>query len=308
MATRTLPPQRAVTLAAVQSVNWLAWGSTFLAGRIAVESAPPMLIAASRSLVAGMVLGGFSLFFSRRRRPATANLGVRWALAIPTGALLFVGGQGLLAIGLISVPSGVAALMQSTIPIWVVLFSWLLDHAERPSGREIVGLLLGILGMAVLVDPRGWIGTGHPVDRLGALMVLLAAISWSLGTTITRATSLVITPMRSTAMQLVSGGALAGLIALAVGDWQRLPAISLRSVGALAYLTVVGSLIGLAAYSWLLGRTSPTRAATYAYVTPLIAVLLGWALAGEELSGRIALAAVVTILGVVLVVAPRRPG
>ena len=279
---------------------WFVWGSTFLAGRIAVETIPPILLAALRSLAAGSFLYAVLRLLGNRER-------IAWRPAFIAGTLLFLGGHGLLAVGLRTVPSGASALVEGTIPLWILLFHWRFGDAERPSRRETSGIALALLGIVALSAP--WeIVRGGALDPLGTGILLVSAMAWGAGTVYARQSAALPPSPLSTSAMLLAGGSTSFVLSLALGEVGSITAgtFTLRSVSALIYLVLFGSLLGFAAYTWLLGQTSPARVSSYAYVNPVVAVLLGWALAGEELSARMLLATLVTVAGVVLVVMPRR--
>lgn len=281
-------------------VIWLVWGSTFLAGRIAVRTVPPILLAALRSLAAGALLFAVLRLAGNRER-------VPWRPAFLAGVLFFLGGHGGLAAGLRTVPSGAAALVEGTTPLWIVLFGWWSGDSRRPSGREIAGVAIGLLGVVVLSAPWEFV-RGGALDPRGTVLLLVSSISWAAGSIYVRRNAVLSLPGLPTAAMLLTGGGMALVLSLALGEAGRITpgTFSPASVTALAYLVAFGSLLGSVAYTWLLGETSAAKVSSYAYVNPVIAVLLGGWLAGEELSGRTLLAALITIAGVVLVVAPRR--
>ncbi len=270
---------------------YLVWGSTYLAIRFAVEALPPFLMAGGRCLVAGFVL----LIWARLSgtAPATSR---QWRLAVLPGALFFVGAQGVLSWAERFVPSGAAALLVATMPIWMILLG---ARRKRPTGRTIAGVVLGLGGVALLVVPAG---EAAGVSPLGGGLVLLAALSWALGSLVSRATGE--TGVLTTALHLLCGGVLACIVGAFRGELAELAAASLsaRSLLAFAYLTVFGSLVTFSAYSWLLRRFEPAIVGTYAFVNPVFAVLLGWALGGEALGVMALAAAAGVVVGVYLVV------
>jgi drug/metabolite transporter (DMT)-like permease len=232
-----------------------------------------------------------------------------WGAATIVGALLLLGGNGAVVWSELRVPSGLTALLVATVPIWMVLCEWLRPRAPRPGLRVFAGLLLGLVGLAILVGPGALLGAGG-VDVVGALVLTLGSISWAVGSVYSRGAALPKSPLLATAMEMLAGGALLFVFGLLVGDAQRVDfaAITSRSLVALAYLTIFGSLIGFTAYIWLLGNTSAAKASTYAYVNPVVAVILGWALAGEPLTPRMLVAMVVIVGAVALITAARSGG
>ena len=281
---------------------YILWGSTFLAIRFAVATLPPFLMAGTRHLIAGAVLYPLARLRSGEQ-PSRAN----WSAAALMGALLLFGGNGGVSWAEQHVPSGVTALLVASVSLWMVLIDWLRPGGVRPTGRVVAGLVLGFSGVAFLVGPSKVAGSGR-VDLAGAAVLLLAALSWATGSVFSRRLPLPRAPLLGTAMQCLAGGALLIVVGLLTGqgaqlDWNT---VSLRSVLALSYLVVFGSLLGFSAYTWLLAHASPARVSTYAYINPVVAVILGWALAGEQITLRMLAATAVIIAGVVLVITARQ--
>ncbi len=293
-------PTRWRVLAAFAAI-YLIWGSTYLGIRFAIETLPPFLMAGVRFIVAGTALYGW-LRLRGVPRPTRAN----WAAAALVGALLLLGGNGIVTWAEQRVPSGLAALLVATVPLWMVLLDWLRPGGTRPSGQVILGLACGLAGMALLIGPTDLAGNGA-LDPVGALALVLATLSWSVGSLYSRRASLAQSPLLATGMEMLMGGLLLLAAGSLTGEWARLNlgGVSLLSVAALGYLIVFGSLIAFSAYVWLLRVTTPARAATYAYVNPVVAVFLGWALAGEPLNARILLAAAIIIAAVVIITSER---
>ena len=278
---------------------WFVWGSTYLAGRIAVETIPPVLLAAARSLVAGAILLPLARHFETGPRPA-------WGPAALTGTLLFAGGHGLLCIALRMVPSGPAALVEATIPLWLILFAWLMERRGWRSRRELVGTAIGFGGIVLLVAP--WrLSAGESMPLAGFLLLVASAVAWAGGSIGARRAGLLRTPFQASGMQLLSGGAVALAISAVSGEAAGFDPRQLApaALWAFVYLVLGGSLLAFASYNWLLGRISTAKVASYAYVNPVVALLLGWWLAAELLSPGIVLAAAVTLGGVALVVTSR---
>ncbi len=282
---------------------YLIWGSTYLAIRIAVETLPPFLMAGVRFALAGAVL-----YLWARLRGTERPTAAHWRAAATLGGLLLVGGNGLVSWAEIRVPSGPAALLVSTIPLFVVLLEWLGPRSirvGRPSRLVALGVAAGLLGIALLVGPGDLLG--ERIDPVGALVLVAAALSWSFGSAISRRLPQPGSPVLGTAMQMLAGGVLLLLTGAGLGEIPRLElaAVSIDSLLALAYLIVFGSLIAFTAYVYLLKTVAIAKVATYAYVNPVVALLLGWALAGEALSPRTLLASAV-ILGAVILITTRR--
>ncbi len=291
-------PSRAKLIIAFAAV-YVLWGSTFLAIRYAVATLPPFLMAGVRHLLAGAVLYPLARLRSNEQ-PHRGN----WLAAAIMGALLLFGGNGGVSWAEQYVPSGVAALLVATVSLWMVIIEWLRPGGARPTGRVILGLVLGFAGLLFLVSPSK---LGGRVDPVGAMVLVLASLSWATGSVFSRRLQLPHTPLLGTAMQCLTGGALLVLVGLAAGQGAALhwETVSLRSVLALAYLIVFGSLLGFSAYTWLLGVAPPHRVATYAYVNPIVAMFLGWAFAGEGPTARTLLAATMVVAAVILVITAR---
>jgi len=281
---------------------YILWGSTFLAIRFAVATLPPFLMAGTRHIIAGA--GLYPLARLRTgERPTRAN----WSAATLMGALLLLGGNGGVSWAEQLVPSGVAALLVASVSLWMVIIDWLRPGGVRPTSRVFVGLALGFAGLAFLVGPSKLAGSER-VNPLGATVLLLASLSWATGSVFSRHLKLPRAPLLGTAMQSLAGGALLIVAGLLTGQGVELnwSAVSLRSALALGYLVVFGSLLGFSAYTWLLAHAPPARVSTYAYINPVVAVILGWAFAGEQITLRMLAATAVIIAGVVLVITARQ--
>jgi drug/metabolite transporter (DMT)-like permease/mannose-6-phosphate isomerase-like protein (cupin superfamily) len=282
---------------------YIIWGSTYLAIRIGVQTLPPFLMASSRFLIAGGLL--FALVRrSAMERPTWAH----WRSAAVVGGLLLLGGNGLVTWAEQTVPSGVAALLVTTVPIWMVLLHWMRRDGARPTLAEGLGVILGFVGVILLIGGND-LGDGTPLDRLGALALVLASLSWAFGSLHARRAALPKSPLLATSMQMLCGGFLLAIFGIAQGEaGQLLTAnVSTASVLALLYLVVFGSLVGFTAYSWLLRVTTPAKVGTYAFVNPMVAVLLGCTIGQEPFSSRFVVASGVIILGVIIIVALRPP-
>ncbi|MBI1826120.1 MAG: EamA family transporter [Planctomycetes bacterium] len=276
---------------------YLIWGSTYLAIRFGVETIPPFIMAGSRFLFAGGLLYAWCRF-----RGAERPTFIHWRSTAIIGGLLLLCGNGCVSWAEKIVSSGAAALMVSTLPIWLVLLDWLRRDGVRPGWAEVTGLALGIAGVSILVGFESFSG-GAPVNRIGAAVLMLGSLSWAVGSLYSRVAPLPKSKWLAIAMEMLWGGAMLWLLAAIRGDWGQfdMSTVSTRSVYAVLYLSVFGSLMGFSAYIWLLGVTTPARVSTYAFVNPIVAVIVGYFLAGEELTARVLLAAMVIISGVVLI-------
>jgi drug/metabolite transporter (DMT)-like permease len=228
---------------------------------------------------------------------------LHWRSAAIIGGLLLLGGNGGVVWAEQTVPSGLTALIVAIVPLWMVLLDWLRGTGSRPGLGMAVGLLLGFVGVGFLVGPGG-LGGGERIDPIGAGVVVLASLLWAIGSLYSRKAELPASQTLATGMEMFAGGVLLLAVAAGTGELGRFDpsAVSARSVWALAYLIVFGAIVAFSAYVWLLQKTTPARAATYAYVNPVVAVVLGWALASEPLSPRILIAGAMIVAAVVLIV------
>ncbi len=291
----TPAPSRALVIAAFATI-YLVWGSTYLAIAIAIETLPPLLMAGVRFLIAGTVL------YSAARLTGAARPEPRmWRSALLLGALFLLCGNGGVVWAEQRVASGLAAVLVATMPLWTVVIERL-RGAPAPPATTIVGLLAGLAGVALLLAPGG-----GRVDLLGAAVLTLASISWAYASIISKGQPLPKSGALSSGMQMLAGGACLALAGLASGEAGQLAASvpSTRSLLALSYLVVFGSLLGFTAFTWLLQVSTPSRVATYAYVNPVVAVTLGWAVAGEPFGVRHLAASAVIIGGVALITATK---
>lgn len=275
---------------------YLIWGSTYLAIRYAIETLPPFFMMGSRSLVAGALL--YTWARARGvRRPSPGQ----WATASMIGGFLFLGGHGALAWGEERIPSGVAALTMATTPICMGLLQVATEGVRSVTGRMVFGLVLGISGVALLVGPAAPF-RGAPADLTGVFILLLGALSWSVGSIYSRGRRLPDSACLAAAMNLLTGGALLLLFSRLMGETVQTEAVTARSLLAWLYLVTLGSVVAFAAYIRLLRVCSPTKVSTYAFVNPAIAVVLGWAIAGEALGPRTVVATVMLVTAVAAVV------
>ncbi|WP_412070384.1 EamA family transporter [Rubrivirga sp. IMCC43871] len=293
------PPPLVAVLAAFAAL-YVIWGSTYLGIRFAIETMPPFTMAGIRFVAAGSMLYAWS-----RARGAGRSTRPQWKTAVVVGALLLLGGNGLVSWAEQFVPSGIAALIVASTPMWMVLLD-AVRLREWPRPAVFAGLVLGLLGIVLLVGPQR-LG-GEPVDPVGALAVGAAAFFWALGSVYQRGAPKAASTLLNVGMQMLAGGVLLLAVGLAVGERLDVGAVSAKSAGALAYLVFVGAIVGYSAYVWLLKVTTPAKAATYAYVNPIVAVLLGWALADEPLGPRVVLAGAAVVAAVALITTARAAG
>jgi drug/metabolite transporter (DMT)-like permease len=272
---------------------YVIWGSTYLAIRYAVESIPPLMTAATRHLVAGSLI--FAWVWFRGFRPTTQH----WLAALKIGALYFLVGHGLLHWSEQHVASGLAALLIATEPMIIALLA-VLAGQERLTLMLVSGMILGLIGVAVLMGGSVF---GERGELLGIIAVLASAVAWSLGVHFSRRVPLPKDTVAASALTLLGGSALLWIASAATGEFSRLQLaqVTPKSALGLAYLALFGTIIAFTAYTWLLSHTSATVVSTHTYVNPVIAVLLGWALAGEPLNARVMMAAVVILGSIVLI-------
>ncbi len=282
---------------------YLVWGSTYLAIRYAVETLPPFLMAGTRFLIAGTILYAW-----RRLAGDPAPTRGQWLRASIIGLLMLLGGNGLLSLAEQHVASGIAALIIGSVPLWMTTIEALRPGGVRPNGLGIVGLVIGFGGIALLVAPSLLSGDPLQSQPLGILMLLGASLFWSLGSIYSRTASLPDSTLLSTAMEMLAGAAGLYLVGAFAGEWSRLALadVTARSWFSLLYLVVFGSMVGFTAYAWLLRAAPVSLVATYAYVNPLVAILLGSLLAQESLAAHELLSAAIIIGSVVLINASRR--
>src|SRR3984885_253204 len=284
------------------SIIYFVWGSTFLAIRVGVREVPPFLLAGMRFLVAGLVLFGWM-----RARGTPSPTRREWGGATLLALLIFVCDYGLLFWAERRVPSGVAAVMLATIPVFMSLSEIIILKTQRLTIRLAAALVVGISGVAVLVSHSVSFGDA-PIDPVGACALIAAAISWSAASALTRKVPLPAEKAMSSGVQMLSGGVLLVLAAGLLGEFRRfqMQAVSAKAWLALAYLIVAGSIVGFTAYVWLIHHESPTKVGTYAYVNPVVAVLVGYFFGGEALGPRtIAGAALVLVSVVVITTTPK---
>lgn len=292
---------RSRVIAAFAAV-YIIWGSTYLAIRFAIETLPPFLMAGTRFLISGTLL-----YVIARARGAERPDRRNWIATAVIGALLLLGGNGGVVWAEQRVPSGLAALLVATVPVWMVTLEWL-RGGTRPTRGVVAGLLLGMAGLAMLIGPGEFAG-GRGADTLGAIVLVGASLSWAIGSIYSRGAPLPKSPLLTTGMEMLAGGVLLALLGLATGELGRLDvgAATAKSWLSLLYLILFGSLVGFTAYIWLLKVSTPAKVSTYAYVNPVVAVLLGWLFASEPLSLRMLLAAAVIIAGVALITITKKP-
>lgn len=290
-------PSTAALLANFAAIYFI-WGSTYLGIRIAIETIPPFSMAAIRFLCAGALLYGWCALQGLPR----PSLG-QWRSAAIIGVSLLVLGNGLLTWAELYVPSGVAALIVATVPLWMILLDALVER-RVPSRGILAGVGLGLAGLVVLMGP-GELG-GAPVHLVGSLVICFACFSWAVGSIYSRRAEQSPSTLQNVGMQMLVGGSVLLVGSLALGERVDFAAISSRSWAALIYLILLGGVLSYSAYVWLLKVSTPAKVSTYAYVNPVVAIFLGWAVVGEPLSPRVLVATVIVVTAVLLITSAKQ--
>ena len=279
------------------SIIYIVWGTTYLAIRVGVEEVPPFLLAGLRFLIAGGVIYGWMI--ARGERSPTAR---EWMGASVIGIMIFVMDYGVLFWAEERVPSGVTAVMMATIPVFMALSEIIILGTQKLTARLTLALLIGIGGVAVLISRSLNLG-GAPVDKMGAVALIFASISWSIASILTRKLTLPPSKVMSSGAQMLSGGILLALTSAALGEFRGFHpwSVSRAAWFALLYLIVAGSILAYTAYVWLIHHESPTKVGTYAYVNPVVAVLVGYFMGGEALGARTILGTLFVLTSVVVI-------
>ena len=296
-------PPRAWKVLLAFAIIYFVWGSTFLAIRVGVREVPPFLLAGMRFLVAGIVLYGWM-----RARGTPSPTAREWSAATFLAILIFVFDYGLLFWAERRVPSGIAAVMMATIPVFMAIAEIVFLRTQRLTLRLGLALLVGLAGVAVLVGHTMSLGEA-PVDTAGACALIVASVSWSVAASLTRKLPLPAAKAMSSGAQMLAGGVLLTLTAALLGELRgfRVQAVSLGAWLALAYLIVAGSIVAFTAYVWLIHHESPTKVGTYAYVNPVVAVLVGHFLGGEAIGPRTIVGTLLVLVSVIVITTTPKP-
>lgn len=292
-------PSRLGLIAAFAAL-YIIWGSTYLGIRFAIESIPPLLMAGTRYFSAGVLMYGIA-----RVQGAPRSGWADWRTAAIVGTALLLGGNGGVTLAEQYVPSGLAAVIIATVPIYIALLGWLTGSAPRPTPIVCLGLAGGLCGVGILLAPSlHFTSSAHPHLRAGMLILLFSAFSWSAGSLYSRRAQNAASPFLASGQQMLCGGALMALVGVARGEHRGFDfhAITWLSLGAWIYLVLIGAIVGFTAYIWLLRHCDPAKVATYAYVNPIVAVILGATFANERLTLRTVVAAGLIIGSVALVI------
>lgn len=294
MNSRTAP--RWLVLAAFAAI-YVIWGSTYLGIAVAVQSIPPHLMAGIRFLISGAVL---FLIMLLRGEPMPRR--IHWRSALIVGVLLLGLGNGSVAWAETMVPTGLASLMIAVVPLWMVLMDWARPGGARPKGGVFLGIALGMGGIVLLVGPAA-LGLDRPLNYAGVAIMLLASLSWSLGSIYSRHAAIPNNPLTLTGMEMLMGGLFLMGMAVPLGEFNNFSFahVTAASWVALLYLILFGSFLGFTAYVFLLQVSTPAKVSTYAYVNPVVAVFLGWALLGEQITPLTLGASAVIVAGVAII-------
>ncbi|MEU4231306.1 EamA family transporter [Nonomuraea sp. NPDC026600] len=279
-------------------IVYVVWGSTYLGIKITVETVPPMLSGSLRFVTAALILGG--ILIARKGRAPFRMTRSEFGGAALVGLLLLTTGNGMLAIAEQHVSSGLAALLVASVPLWLVVFRFVVR--DRPKVLTLAGVLVGFGGVAALSLNGG----GGPASTTGIVVVLVASLSWSIGSFLSARIPMPANPFAASTVEMLVGGAGLAVTGMSVGERLDVTAVSGRSLAALAYLILIGSLVGFTAFTWLLANAPISLVSTYAYVNPAVAVLLGALVVNEHVTSQILLGGVVILLGVALVVSTER--
>lgn len=294
-----------IVLVAAFAAVYVFWGSTYLAIKYSIETLPPFLMAGSRFAFAGAILYVWGRLMDRKRPQL-----VHWKTAFVVGTFLLLGGNGGVVIASNYISSSMTALLVATEPIWIVLLSWLWLGNGRPNWRVGLGLLVGFAGVWMLIAGRapGGANVGGWGQWIGILAVMAGALSWAVGSIYGLKGKSPKSSALTAGMQMLAGSVSLTVVGLLRGEHQtfNIADVSSTSIFALFYLIIFGSLIGYTAYSWLLKNAQPAMVSTYAYVNPVVAVILGWSIAGESLTAQMLIGAFIIVASVVLITAKER--
>jgi drug/metabolite transporter (DMT)-like permease len=294
--------RKTILLLAAFAAVYIFWGSTYLAIKYAIETLPPFLMAGARFVFAGSILYVWALVSKDYEKPKAAH----WRTSFIVGTLLLLGGNGGVVFAERYISSSLAALLVATEPFWIVLLGWLWLKGARPNLKAALGLVVGFLGVWLLIsgqDTSGAVSADDSMQIISTIAIIAATLSWAAGSIYGLRAPVPKSSLLTAGMQMISGGAVLLLVSLLAGEWSKfsIAEVSANSWFGLAYLIVFGSLIGFTAYSWLLKNAQPAMVATYAYVNPVIAVFLGWLIAGESFTAQMLVGAGVVVGSVMLI-------
>lgn len=276
---------------------YLVWGSTYLAIKFAIDTMPPFMMASTRFLTAGLLLFAVMMLMGRKR-PEWKH----WMSATVLGTLLLAASNGGVVLATKHISTGMISLLIAMVPVYIAILEWLEDRTQKIQPKKIFGLLLGTLGICTLIGPESLLANST-LDWFGVAAVMLGSVSWSVGTIYSRRAHKPASLMVGIAMQMICGGLVLALTSLIMGEHTQINTlnVSLKSALAVCYLIVFGSIIGYSSFLWLLNHVSPSKVSTYAYVNPIVAIFLGWAFAGENITPQTMLAGSIILLSVWLI-------
>ncbi len=280
---------------------YLFWGGTYLGMKFALVSFPPFIMAGIRHTTAGIILSTFALIkketFPTKKEILNAGL---------VGALLLLGGNGLVAYAEMRVPSSIASLIIASVPLWISGLNWISGDKKKPSLLEFVGLFLGFAGIIVLVFQGSNSSTN--IDVIGIILLLIASLSWSIGSLYSKRANMPKSSFYNISFQMLVGGFLLLIFSMLLGEYKsfNVSNITTQSLFAMFYLILFGSILAYSAYIWLFKNVNPTLASTYAFVNPVVALILGWSLASEVLSTQAIIASILIIGAVVILTLSKR--
>lgn len=300
MKTNAITKHR-ITLIAAFAAVYIFWGSTYLAIKYTLETLPPFLMAGTRFAFAGGVL----FLIGRLSRDYETPTLKHWKTAFIVGTFLLLGGNGGVVLAQQYISSSLAALLVATEPLWIVLLSWLWLRTGRPNWKVVAGLAVGFAGIWLLVSGQSSAegAAGGYGQLIGTIAVIGGALSWGIGSIYGLKATTPRSSLLTAGMQMLAGSLSLLLVGIIRGEYSTFDpaAVSANSMFALGYLVIFGSLIGYTAYSWLLKNAQPAMVATYAYVNPVVAVILGWLIAGESMTAQMLIAAGIILMSVVLI-------
>ena len=294
-----------IILIAAFAAVYVIWGSTYLAIKYAIDTIPSFLMAGVRFMVAGGILYTVARFLLGYEKPKA----VHWRTSFIVGTLLLGIGNGGVVIAEHYISSSLTALLVATTPFWMVLIGWAFIGKGRPNYKAALGLLIGFLGVVTLITGRsGSAETGGNSQIFGIVLILIATLGWAIGSLYATRAPAAKSTLLAAGMQMLSGGLVLMVMSLVAGEWSTFNynAVSSTSWLALIYLIFIGALVAYTAYSWLLKNASPSTISTYAYVNPAVAVFLGWAIAGESMTGQMLFGAAIIVASVALITSTKK--